>query len=113
MLQYYITMFSSEIHFSLFLMHNNARAVFLEWGRGTLPLRGQLEMSGDLFDCHDSGWGQVLASHGYAEYPRVHRTGPQHRMVWPQMSLGPRHRDPVFQELDLVIFSSAPRDLHF
>lgn len=58
-------MFSLEVHFSLFLMHNNARAVFPKWGRGTLPLRGQLEMSGDLFDCHDSGWGQVLASHGY------------------------------------------------
>lgn len=55
MLHYYITMFSSEVHFSLFLMHNNARAMFFEWGRGALPLRGQLEMSGDLFDCPDSG----------------------------------------------------------
>lgn len=65
MLRYYVTMFSLEICFSLFLIHSNSRAVFLEWAGGTLPLRGQLEISGDLFDCHDSGQGQVLAPPGY------------------------------------------------
>lgn len=30
-----------------------------------------------------------------ADHPSLHRTGPQQRMTWPQMSLVPRMRDPV------------------
>ena len=60
--------------------------MFLKLGA---PPRGHLEMSGDIFDGHESRWEaatgiQWVETRDVAKHPTMHRTAPQQRVIWPQ-----------------------------